>query len=51
MFKMIECPDCENGTCWKSRYGGLDPDVRPYTCEECDGTGEIEVEIEDEEEE
>ena len=35
-----ECPDCEDGTRWTSRYGGNDPDVWPAgPCETCDGTG------------
>lgn len=51
MTKTIECPHCEEGTVWKSRYGGLDPNVWATRCEECDGTGKIEIEDEDENEE
>lgn len=44
MIKTIECPHCEEGV----YYGTPDPNARGRTCEECNGTGEIEVEIEDE---
>ncbi len=37
------CPDCEDGTIWRSKYGGNDPDVWPVRCERCDGTGELPV--------
>ena len=36
---LITCPDCEDGTVWRSRHGGNDPDVWAVRCEECDGTG------------
>lgn len=37
------CPHCEDGTKWKSRYGGNDPDVWPVRCDECDGTGDEDI--------
>lgn len=43
----IECPDCEDGRQWKSRYGGNDPDVWPVTCERCGGSGVIEHDLND----
>lgn len=46
MIKTFECPHCEEGV----YYPSMDPNARGRTCEECNGTGEIEVEIEDEEE-
>ena len=36
---LIDCPHCEDGTVWRSRHGGNDPDVWAVRCEECDGTG------------
>ena len=37
----VECPDCEDGTRWTSRYGGNDPDVwRTGPCDRCDQTGQ-----------
>jgi hypothetical protein len=43
-MSITECPDCEDGTRWTSRYGGNDPDVwRTGPCETCDGTGQVEV--------
>jgi len=41
-----ECPHCEDGTVWRSRHGGNDPDVWAVRCEECDGTGEVVVSCE-----
>ena len=35
------CDDCEDGTRWVSRHGGLDPDVWPVRCDACDGAGEV----------
>lgn len=46
MTRMICCPYCENGT----YYASLDPGCRGRVCEECNGMGEIEEEIEEEEE-
>lgn len=37
------CPDCEDGTAWKSRRGGNDPDVWATACERCDVSGEVPV--------
>jgi len=39
MTGSLPCPHCEDGTQWRSRYGGNDPDVWAVTCEECSGTG------------
>lgn len=35
------CNDCEDGTRWRSRYGGNDPNVWPTRCDACDGAGEV----------
>lgn len=40
------CQFCEDGTIWRSRYGGNDPDVWPERCTECDGSGDVEIECE-----
>ena len=48
MLKDIECPHCEDGTIWKSKHGGNDPDVWAVKCEACDGTGVITVDLNDE---
>jgi len=35
-----ECPYCEDGIIWKSRYGGLDPHRWRFgPCDDCEGTG------------
>ena len=40
----IACEHCEEGRLIKSRWGGNDPDTWDAgPCEECGGTGEIEV--------
>jgi hypothetical protein len=38
-----ECPHCEEGIIWRSRYGGNDPDTRPVGCEQCDGEGNMPI--------
>jgi hypothetical protein len=48
-WRTVDCEYCEEGTIWKSRYGGNDPNVWPVRCEECNGTGKIEIEEEIEE--
>lgn len=48
MIETVECPDCEEGTIWKSRRGGNDPDVWPTTCPTCEGCGTVEVDLNDE---
>jgi hypothetical protein len=36
----LVCEHCEEGTVWRSRHGGNDPDVwNGGRCEECDGEG------------
>jgi hypothetical protein len=35
------CSECEDGTIWRSKYGGNDPDVWAVKCGVCDGTGEL----------
>ena len=35
------CPHCEDGTVYRSQYGGNDPDVWPEPCPDCHGEGEI----------
>ena len=35
------CPHCEDGTIYRSQYGGNDPDVWPEPCPNCQGEGEI----------
>jgi hypothetical protein len=42
-MRVAECPSCEDGKVWKSRYGGNDPDVWDVPCEHCGGSGLIEV--------
>ena len=37
----LVCEHCEDGTRWRSRYGGLDPDVWPTRCDACDGEGTL----------
>jgi hypothetical protein len=39
----IACKCCEDGVIWRSWRGGIDPDAWPVPCEECGGTGEIEL--------
>jgi hypothetical protein len=39
MSTHIPCEHCEDGVLWVSRCGGLDPDVRPYECDACNGSG------------
>lgn len=36
-----ECPDCEEGRRYVSKWGGNDPDVWTVRCDRCDGTGEL----------
>jgi len=48
--RIEDCPHCEDGKFWTSKYGGNDPDVWAIPCEHCEATGKVEVEIEDEEE-
>lgn len=38
---MEECPDCEGGRQWFSRWGGNDPDVWAVKCKRCDGHGAV----------
>ncbi len=48
MIATIECPDCEEGKVWASRWGGNDPDVWAVPCKRCDGTGVLDVDLNDE---
>ena len=41
MIQPISCPHCEDGTVWKSRYGGNDPNVWAVECDECEGSGVV----------
>ena len=47
----IACPTCGGeGRIYKSRWGGNDPDVEDVgQCEECDGDGTVEEEIDPDE--
>jgi len=46
--RIEDCPHCEDGKFWTSKYGGNDPDVWAIPCEHCEATGKVEVKIEDE---
>jgi len=50
--KLIVCEPCGGeGRLWKSRYGGNDPYVWDAGgCPDCDGKGEVWVEVDEEEE-
>jgi excinuclease UvrABC ATPase subunit len=47
MLATQECPLCEDGKVWASKYGGNDPDVWAVKCEACDGTGVVEIDLND----
>lgn len=45
---LVQCPHCEDGICYISRYGGNDPDVwRVGLCETCEGSGGVPLRCED----